>query len=143
MSASGLHHIALTVNEWDRAEPFYRALAGTLGAAPFIEARGTPHRAADGRVLIFVGDGFMFSIWEALAEHRSNSFRDYNVGLHHFAFQARSREAVDELYAVLLELDAEIVDPPQEYGYVPGYYAVFFRDPDGIRLEYAYLPAAE
>src|SRR5262249_46884000 len=24
---------------------------------------------------------------------------------------------------------------PQEYGYVPGYYAVFFYDPDGIKLE--------
>ena len=29
----------------------------------------------------------------------------------------------------------KILDPPKEYDYVPGYYAVFFSDPDGIRLE--------
>lgn len=141
MTATGLHHIALTVNNWDVSEPFYRGLADALGAQPFIEAEGAPHRVPDGRVLIFAGDGFMFSIWEALAQHRANSFADYNVGLHHFCFAASSREAVDALHAKLIELDAEIVDPPTEYAYVHGYYAVFFRDPDGLRLEYAHIPA--
>ena len=141
MAATGIHHIALTVNDWDSAEPFYKGVAEELGAKPFIETRGAPHRSDDGRVLIFVGDGFMFSIWEALAENRGNAFKDYNVGLHHFAFQAPSRESVDSLYKKVTELGAEIVDSPQEYDYVPGYYAVFFRDPEGIRLEYAYIPA--
>ena len=82
----------------------------------------------------------MFSIWEAAEEHRRNEFSDYNVGLHHLAFQAPSREAVNELHQVVRRLGVEIVDPPREYDYVPGYYAVFFRDPDGIRLEYAHIP---
>ena len=140
MNATGIHHIALCVNNWERAEPFYKALADALGAKPFIETQGSPHRTADGRVLIFVGDGFMFSIWEALAEHRNNTFADYNIGLHHFAFQAPSRQAVDTLHDTLVEIGADIVDPPQEYDYVPGYYAVFFRDPEGIRIEYAHIP---
>jgi len=38
-------------------------------------------------------------------------------------------------------MNAEIVDAPAEYDYVPGFYAVFFRDPNGIRLEYAHVPA--
>ena len=83
----------------------------------------------------------MFSIWEALQNHRNNVFSDYNVGLHHFAFNAPSREAVDALYKSMCDIGAKIVDPPQEYDYVPGYYAVFFRDPDGIRIEYAHIPA--
>ena len=141
MAASGIHHIALSVNDWDASYPFYQALATVLGAKPFIESTGAPHRSDDGRVLIFVGEGFMFSIWEALPENRANSFKDYNVGLHHFAFQAPSREAVDELHEGVAALGDYIVDAPQEYGYVPGYYAVFFRDPDGIRLEYAHIPA--
>jgi len=140
MAATGIHHIALVVNEWEISEPFYMALAEALGAKPFINARGAPHRSAEGRVLIFLGNGFMFSIWEALDDNRNHRFTDYNVGLHHFAFQAPSREAVDLLYQTMLGIGAEIVDPPREYDYVPGYYAVFFRDPDGIRLEYAYLP---
>lgn len=140
MAATGIHHIALTVNDWEKCEPFYKGLAEELGAKPFIETKGAPHRSADGRVLILVGDGFMFSIWESFEEHRANTYKDYNVGIHHFAFQAPSREAVDSLYEVVKKLGAEIVDPPQEYEYVPGYYAVFFRDPEGMRLEYAYIP---
>ena len=34
-----------------------------------------------------------------------------------------------------------ILDPPREYPhYSPGYYSVFFADPDGIKLELVYLP---
>ena len=29
---------------------------------------------------------------------------------------------------------------PGDYDYIPGYYAVFFADPDGIKLEYAHIP---
>lgn len=141
MAATGIHHIALTVNNWAVSEPFYRGLAKALGAEAFIDKRGAPHRSEDGQVLIFAGNGFMFSIWQAFEQHRSNQFVDYNVGLHHFAFQADSRQAVDELYETVKQLGAEIVNPPQEYDYVPGYYAVFFRDPDGMRLEYVYIPA--
>jgi len=36
--------------------------------------------------------------------------------------------------------------PPHDYGaqpgYEPGYYAVFFADPDGVKLEVAYIPRA-
>lgn len=33
-------------------------------------------------------------------------------------------------------------DAPQEYDYTPGYYAVFFADPDGMKLEVVYEPVA-
>ena len=29
---------------------------------------------------------------------------------------------------------------PSEYSYIPGYYAVFFYDPDGIKLEIVHVP---
>ncbi len=35
---------------------------------------------------------------------------------------------------------AEIESEPREYDYTPGYYAVFFRDPDGIKLEVLHRP---
>jgi catechol 2,3-dioxygenase-like lactoylglutathione lyase family enzyme len=34
----------------------------------------------------------------------------------------------------------EIESGPEEYGYSPGYYAVFFFDPDGIKLEIVHVP---
>ena len=38
------------------------------------------------------------------------------------------------------EVGATIESEPQEYTYGPGYYAVFFYDPDGIKLEIVHVP---
>ena len=34
----------------------------------------------------------------------------------------------------------ELESEPQEYSYLPGYYAVFFYDPDGLKLEIVHVP---
>jgi glyoxylase I family protein len=64
---------------------------------------------------------------------------------HHIAFNAESRQAVDDCYALLCGLEhtgGKIVHPPQDYPqYSAGYYAVFFEDPDGLYLEFAYTPS--
>ena len=56
-------------------------------------------------------------------------------GVDHLAVAAQSREQVDERAVWLRERGAEIESGPAEYEYSPGYYAVFFYDPDGIKLE--------
>ena len=53
---------------------------------------------------------------------------------------ARNREEVDLFHELLLERDVEVLDPPAEYGYEPGYYAVFFADPSRLKLELVHLP---
>jgi len=64
--------------------------------------------------------------------------------LHHLALKAETREAVDALYRTLMQMDAEILDAPAEYPkYGPGYYAVFFLDPDGLKLEYVFSRDAQ
>jgi len=62
------------------------------------------------------------------------------VGIHHVAFGAPSREAVNERAEWLRAEGIEIESGPKEYDYLPGYYAVFFYDPDGIKLELVYVP---
>ena len=84
MPASGVRHVALTVNDWGKSMPFYRALAEALGATPFIDAEGPPHRANTRKVPIFASKSFMFSKWEALKENKVNRFTNYNDGLRHF-----------------------------------------------------------
>jgi len=47
--------------------------------------------------------------------------------------------AADELHHQLRQLGVLVLDPPAVYDrYAPGYYAVFFADPDGIKLEYVF-----
>jgi predicted lactoylglutathione lyase len=57
------------------------------------------------------------------------------------AWAAESRDDVDAMYALLLKIGAVILDPPADYPrYGAGYYAVFFADPDGLKLEYVFKP---
>jgi hypothetical protein len=66
---------------------------------------------------------------------------------HHIAFNAESRQAVDDCYALLLRLQhtgAKVIHPPQDYPqYSAGYYAVFFEDPDGLYLEFTHTPNSD
>lgn len=57
--------------------------------------------------------------------------------LHHLAFRAESRQEVDRLHEEIERAGGRIVSPPREYPeYKPsGYYAFFFKDPDGIKYE--------
>ena len=43
------------------------------------------------------------------------------------------------LHRKLVDFGAKILDPPDHY-YGPRYYAVFFADPDGLKLEYVWTP---
>ena len=70
--------------------------------------------------------------WIAPAEGRKKH-RIGDVGLHHYAFELRNRKDVDALQAFLEKERVRIVDPADEY--YEDYYAVFFLDPDGIKLE--------
>ena len=55
--------------------------------------------------------------------------------------RAASRSDVDGLHEVLIEIGATILDAPAEYpDYARGYYAVFFADPDGLKLELVHMP---
>jgi catechol 2,3-dioxygenase-like lactoylglutathione lyase family enzyme len=61
--------------------------------------------------------------------------------LHHLAFRAGSRAEVDRLSHELKAIGAEIVGGPKlwpEHG--PDYYAVFFKDPEGIKYEIVHHP---
>jgi glyoxylase I family protein len=75
--------------------------------------------------------------------HSSDRPHDrYVPGLHHLAFSAESRDQIDAFHRdVLLPMGATVLDPPQIWPqYSEGYYAVFFLDPDGIKLELAHTP---
>src|SRR5262249_37015183 len=59
------------------------------------------------------------------------------------AFELASRNDVDALGAFLEAHGMTVVDPPGEY-YGRSYYAVYFTDPDGMKLEaMVYKPPAK
>jgi catechol 2,3-dioxygenase-like lactoylglutathione lyase family enzyme len=54
------------------------------------------------------------------------------------AFAAASRAEVDRIAAILPSIGSLAIEGP-EFAYGPQYYAVFFEDPDGNRLEICYI----
>lgn len=131
----GVHHVDLVVSSIERSLPFYRELLGPLGWHRLSEVEGERGET------IFYIEGGGCSVGLREAQSRSDAYDRYRVGLHHLAFEASSRAAVDERAEWLRANGALLESEPQEYTYSPGYYAVFFYDPDGLKLEILHVPA--
>jgi catechol 2,3-dioxygenase-like lactoylglutathione lyase family enzyme len=118
-----LDHIDLRVRNFDRAKEFYGQLLPALG---FTRDRsdqewGTLYTVGGDQPPVFFG-------FTEDPQHQPNGNR--------MAFWADSRSEVDEIAELLRRIGAQKLEGPElckEYS--PGYYAVFFEDPDGNKLE--------
>jgi glyoxylase I family protein len=132
--STGVHHVDLVVTSIERSLPFYTALLGPLGFHTVAEVEGER-----GETIWYIGGpGTAVGLREA--QSRSESYDRYSIGLHHLAFEAPSRGDVDERAEWLRAEGVELESEPQDYTYIPGYYAVFFFDPDGLKLEIVHVP---
>jgi catechol 2,3-dioxygenase-like lactoylglutathione lyase family enzyme len=117
----GIDHIAIRVSDYGKSKAFYGDLFSFLGfelSDEYADAIGW----TNGRT----------RFWISPAEGRK-THRTGDVGFHHYAFELRNRKDVDALQAHLEGKGVRIVDPAAEY--YDDYYAVFFLDPDGLKLE--------
>jgi glyoxylase I family protein len=130
---AGVQHIDLVVSSIERSLPFYRELLAPLGYHRISEVEGERGET----IWYLSGPGVAIGLRGAQSEGVHDR---YAVGVHHIAFEAWSRATVDERADWLAERGAEIESGPEEYAYEPGYYAVFFYDPDGIKLEIVHIP---
>jgi glyoxylase I family protein len=133
-----IDHLDLVVSDLDRSLAFYRGLLGPLGwttEGPITGERGE-------RVVYLERDDDVNAI--SVRERQSPGEVDrYALGLHHLAFRAADRAQVDERTAWAVAHGATLESGPQERPYSPHYYAAFFADPDGIKLEVVHRRAAE
>jgi catechol 2,3-dioxygenase-like lactoylglutathione lyase family enzyme len=128
-----IHHVIVTVNDVARSRPFYAALMPRLGYPGVWELDG-------GQSVGWMSPSGSFWIKQADPRYAGATFSKDRVGLCEVAFRAESRAQVDALARDVTAWGGTILDEPREYPYVPGYYAVFFADPDGIKLELVHLP---
>ena len=132
MSHRPVDHLDLVVTDLERSLDFYNGLLEPLGFNRNSETVGER-----GERVVYIGGagGASVSLRQAQSDAHATPYDRYAVGIHHLCFGAPGRDVVDERTAWLRERGAEIESGPAEYDYTPGYYAVFFYDPDGIKLE--------
>jgi len=118
-----LDHIDLRVTDLKRARKFYNKLLPGLG-------------------LICARSSGRWGIFYAAGEDRPEAFFGFTQDRHHrpdgtrIAFWAESRAEVDQLAGLARKIRGKNLEGPELCrSYSPGYYAFFFEDPDGDKLE--------
>lgn len=140
MPLAGLRHVDLCVSDLGRSLDFYRVLLGMLGwkvddpsvilgeQGEEVTYLGSPTGHGDGAL-------------ELRAARERGPVDRYEVGLHHIALNAACRDDVDAVWGWIENEGIENEGPPRPC-YSGAYYAVFFRDPDGIKVEVVHRPRA-
>ena len=127
----GLGHVDLVCRDVQRSVAFYREVLGVGEPALFDGERGeTIH------YLRFPAEGSgSLGLRQASEEQ---TFELYAPGLHHIAFAVESRSDVDDAHRAAVAARATVLHEPREWPqYRSDYYATFFLDPDGFRIEVA------
>ncbi len=120
-------HVDLRVRSLAEARPFYEALLPALGFTRDAKIEGWLQYETIGTE----GAPEFFGVTES-PQHVANECR--------IAFWAGSTREVDRLAEIAVQAGARNVEGP---GYeAPHYYALFFEDPSGNRLEICYRECA-
>ena len=126
MNITGIDHIYLAVTDFARSEKFYDRVMEVLG---FKKSDEWLHGEAHAHYL-------RPTMQISLRGARNKTPHDsYSAGLHHLCLQAATKADVDDAYRALTALGVAASKPKLYAEYNPEYYATFFEDPDGIRLE--------
>lgn len=123
----GIDHVYITVSDLAGSEEFYDHVMPTLG----FRKRKRPI-GGDSHIHYY-NRQFGYSIRPA---RRGGGAHDpYAPGLHHFCFRVNDEKAVDKAARELGSANVAVTEPRYYPEYAEDYYAIFFEDPDGVRLE--------
>jgi len=128
LSKDPLGHIKLSVSNFKKSKEFYTYL--------FKNLKFKQISCSEKSIGWVTKEGF--GIWIAPAKKINLRYKFSAPGLHHICFKACSKKQVDTIYTKIKN-KTHVFDSPQKYPqYTKKYYAVFFSDPDKIKLEVAY-----
>ena len=134
-----IDHINITIKDMKVAEPFYDKLMPILGFDINKKSNGEIP-AHDFTVVEYFHPLLIFAINSPREEFKDEPVHRRKPGaMHHLAFKAESEDEVDQLYTQIKDIGAIIVDPPKLYPqHGAHYYALFFKDLEGIKYEIVY-----
>ncbi len=123
----GIDHVFVAVRDLRRSEEFYDRVMSVLGFRKWeASISEDPH-------VIYYNRQLAYSLRPA--KEGTPDHDPYAPGLHHLCFRVVDEAAVDRAGDELREAGVEVTKPRYYPEYGPDYYAIFFEDPDGLRLE--------
>ena len=131
---ASVYHVQINVRDPVVSLPFYRALLGYLDYRVMYEAPG---------VMGLTNATTDFWLIATSADRSHHAPHRKNAGLNHIALRVTARADVDRFHEEFLKARgiSALYGGPREYPeYRPGYYAVFFEDPDRLKLELVHIP---
>lgn len=127
-SEAGLiHHVEINVSSLETSLVLWEWFLGVLGYQPFQSwERGRSFRRGPAYVVLVQAD----------AERVEAGYHRKQVGLNHVAFHASSRRQVDKVAEVLRERGIPVLyEDRHPHAGGKEHYALFFEDPDRIKIE--------
>lgn len=122
-----LHHLEIYVSNLDKTIAFWEWFLTQLGYQEYQKwEQGISYKYGE-TYLVFV---------QAEDRFMDPPYHRRRVGLNHLAFHAESKEQVDTMTDKLIEKGIPILySDKHPYAGGENYYAVFFEDPDRIKVE--------
>jgi len=122
-----LHHIELYVKDLNKSIEFWGWLLGELGYKEYQQWEQGISYILDKTYIVFVQVEERFL---DIPYHRCRP------GLNHLAFDGGSKEFVDKVTLKLREMNVKLLyEDKHPYAGGEGYYAVYFEDPDRMKVE--------
>lgn len=128
---SYLYHTKICVTSPAKSIPFYKDFFAYLGYRVIDESKNH----------LGVSNG-KDDFWIVpISKTGERKFKEGSVGLHHLAFMVNGKKEVDKFYIDFLlsrKIKTLYKSPRLFPQYTKDYYAVFFKDPDGMKIEVVY-----
>lgn len=125
-----MHHIEIYVSDLNKSKAFYKELFEFLEFELYQEWE---------EGFSYIKDGFYIVFVQTKEKYLSNGYNRCNIGLNHLAFKCNSKKKIDELREVFIKKGVSLLyDEKFPFAGGSDYYALYFEDPDRIKLEIAY-----
>ena len=126
-------HFVLTVKNLKKSKLWYDKVLGSLGfTIAFANKQHVYYQSKN--------FPYFLAIFQGHKEFFADKFDHYRVGFHHLGMGVGKKKIVDDLYKLLTKMKVNTDGKPRHYPDYGDelYYAVFFHDPDDLRLEVFY-----